>query len=120
MGTTRAHSDPKQGVVDGHGKVHGMSNLFIAGASVFPTGGAASPTPTILALTLRLAAHLKRLSLDRIAWAQEERHRAEAIDLGTWAKREPQGRTEQPSRQRVGCRVPVPETAPPPSHVRPP
>jgi choline dehydrogenase-like flavoprotein len=38
--------------------VHGINNLFIAGSSVFPTGGANFPTASIVALTLRLAAHL--------------------------------------------------------------
>jgi choline dehydrogenase-like flavoprotein len=60
IGTTRAHRDPKRGVVDGDCRVHGMANLHIAGASVFPTGGAVSPSPTIIALALRLAEHLKR------------------------------------------------------------
>jgi choline dehydrogenase-like flavoprotein len=59
IGTTRAHSDPRQGVVDADCRVHGIDNLFVAGASVFPTGGSVSPTPTILALALRLADHLK-------------------------------------------------------------
>jgi choline dehydrogenase-like flavoprotein len=36
--------------------------LFIAGSSVFTTGGAANPTLTIVALALRLADHLSRLS----------------------------------------------------------
>jgi choline dehydrogenase-like flavoprotein len=61
MGTTRMHLDPKQGVVDENCKVHGVSNLFIASSSVFPTGGAATPTLTIIALSIRLADHLKRL-----------------------------------------------------------
>jgi choline dehydrogenase-like flavoprotein len=39
--------------------VHGMSNLYVAGGSVFPTGGANNPTLTIVALALRLADHLK-------------------------------------------------------------
>jgi choline dehydrogenase-like flavoprotein len=59
IGTTRASADPRQGVVDAQCRVHGVTNLFVAGASVFPTGGAVSPTPTVLALTLRLADHLK-------------------------------------------------------------
>ncbi len=59
IGTTRAHSDPRQGVVDAQLRVHGTDNLFISGGSVFPTGGSVSPTPTILALTLRLAVHLE-------------------------------------------------------------
>ena len=59
MGTTRIHVDPKQGVVDENCQVHGISNLFIAGSSVFPTVGHANPTLTIVALSLRLAEHLK-------------------------------------------------------------
>jgi choline dehydrogenase-like flavoprotein len=59
MGTTRMHEDPKQGVVDRDCRVHGVDNLFVAGSSVFPTGGAANPTLTLLALTLRLAEHLR-------------------------------------------------------------
>lgn len=59
MGTTRMHVDPKQGVVDENCRVHGISNLYIAGSSVFPTGGYANPTLTIVALSLRLADHVK-------------------------------------------------------------
>lgn len=59
MGTTRMHDDPKQGVVDAHQRVHGMENLYIAGSSVFPTGGYANPTFTLLAMTIRLADYLK-------------------------------------------------------------
>lgn len=61
MGTTRMHDDPLCGVVDRHCRVHGISNLFVAGSSVFPTGGFVNPTLTIVALTLRLADHLKRV-----------------------------------------------------------
>ena len=61
MGTTRMHIDPKQGVVDENCRVHGFSNLFIAGSSVFPTGGAANPTLTIIALAIRLAEHVKKV-----------------------------------------------------------
>jgi len=60
LGTTRMHPDPTLGVVDQHGLVHGTNNLYIAGGSVFPTGGFANPTLTIVALALRLADHLKR------------------------------------------------------------
>ncbi|MDR5737718.1 GMC family oxidoreductase [Caballeronia sp. LZ016] len=61
MGTTRMHDSPKNGVVDRNLKVHGMSNLYVAGSSVFPTVGANFPTITIAALTLRLAGHLQRV-----------------------------------------------------------
>jgi choline dehydrogenase-like flavoprotein len=59
MGTTRMHDDPRQGVIDRHCAVHGLSNFYIAGSSVFPTGGRANPTLTIVALAIRLADHLK-------------------------------------------------------------
>jgi choline dehydrogenase-like flavoprotein len=59
MGTTRMHDDPKRGVVDRNCRVHGMSNLFVAGSSVFPTAGSGTPTLTLVALTLRLAKHLR-------------------------------------------------------------
>jgi choline dehydrogenase-like flavoprotein len=59
MGTTRMSNNPKQGVVDPNCRVHGMDNLYVIGSSVFPTGGSANPTLTIVALTLRLADHLK-------------------------------------------------------------
>jgi choline dehydrogenase-like flavoprotein len=59
MGTTRMHNDPKQGVVDANCRVHGLGNLYIAGAAVHPTAGAANPTLTLVALALRLSDHLK-------------------------------------------------------------
>ncbi|HEV2150156.1 MAG TPA: GMC family oxidoreductase [Longimicrobiaceae bacterium] len=58
MGTTRMHPDPKQGVVDADARVHGVGNLYVAGCSVFPTGGYINPTLTIVAMALRLADHL--------------------------------------------------------------
>jgi choline dehydrogenase-like flavoprotein len=61
MGTTRMHRDAKQGVVDPNSKVHGLANLFVAGGSVYPTGGAVNPTLTLVALSLRLADHLKKV-----------------------------------------------------------
>ncbi len=61
MGTTRMHEDQKRGVVDPNNKVHGIANLFCAGASVYPTGGAVNPTLTLVALSMRLADHLKKV-----------------------------------------------------------
>lgn len=58
MGTTRMGSDASIGVVDANCRVFTTKNLFIAGSSVFATGGAANPTLTIVALALRLADHL--------------------------------------------------------------
>lgn len=59
MGTTRMHVDPARGVVDENGRVHGTTNLFVAGSSIFPSTGYANPTLTIVALAIRLANHLK-------------------------------------------------------------
>lgn len=59
MGTTRMHPDPALGVVDENCRVHSVANLYITGSAVFPTGGANNPTLTIVALALRLAAHIK-------------------------------------------------------------
>jgi choline dehydrogenase-like flavoprotein len=59
MGTTRMNNDPKQGVVDANCRVHGLSNLYMAGASCFTTAGAPNPTLTLVALTLRLSDHVK-------------------------------------------------------------
>ncbi len=60
MGTTRMSREPRDGVVDEHCRVHGYHNLYVAGSSVFPTGGWANPTLTILALSYRLAEALDR------------------------------------------------------------
>jgi choline dehydrogenase-like flavoprotein len=60
MGTTRMSDDPKQGVVDKDCRLHGISNLFIAGSSVFPTAGIGTPTLMVIALALRLADHIKK------------------------------------------------------------
>lgn len=59
MGTTRMGTDPAVSVTDSHGRVHGSDNLFIAGPSLFTTPGYANPVYTVVALSLRLADHLK-------------------------------------------------------------
>lgn len=60
MGTTRMGTSRANSVVDGDCRVHDYGNLFVAGSSVFPTGGYANPTLTIVALGLRLADRLAR------------------------------------------------------------
>lgn len=60
MGTTRMGDDPKSSVVDKHCRIHGISNLHIAGSSVFTTSSWVNPTLTIVALALRLADKLKQ------------------------------------------------------------
>ena len=59
MGTTRMHPDPQRGVVDANCQVHGIANLYVAGAAVYPTAGCVNPTLTLVALTLRLSDYLK-------------------------------------------------------------
>jgi choline dehydrogenase-like flavoprotein len=59
IGATRMSSDPRDGVVNPDCRVHGVHNLYVAGCSVFPTGGHANPTLTIVALSIRLADHLR-------------------------------------------------------------
>jgi len=61
LGTTRMHDDPKRGVVDANARVHGIANLYVAGSSVFPTYGSSNPTLNLIALTLKLGDHLKKV-----------------------------------------------------------
>jgi choline dehydrogenase-like flavoprotein len=59
MGTTRMSAAPAEGVVDRDCRVHGIANLYVTGSSVFPTSGWAHPTFTAIALSQRLADHLR-------------------------------------------------------------
>ncbi len=59
MGGCRFGRDLNHGVVDGNCKVFNQTNLYVTGGALFPTGGWANPTLTIIALALRLAEHLK-------------------------------------------------------------
>ena len=65
IGATRMSETPQEGVVDADCRVHGVDNLYVAGTSVFPTGGHANPTLTIVALAVRLADHLRGTTLAR-------------------------------------------------------
>lgn len=58
LGTTRMATSARYGVVDRNCRMFDVDNLYVAGSSVFPTGGYANPTLTIVQLTLRLADHL--------------------------------------------------------------
>jgi choline dehydrogenase-like flavoprotein len=55
MGTLRMSRSPRSGVVDQNCECHGIHNLLIASSAVFPTGGFAAPTLTIVALAIRVA-----------------------------------------------------------------
>lgn len=58
MGATRMGEDEKTSVTNCNARVHGVSNLYIAGPSLFPTYGFANPFLTITALSIRLGEHL--------------------------------------------------------------
>jgi hypothetical protein len=58
MGGTRMHATEKYGVVNENCKVYGSSNLYVAGSSIFTTGGHNNPTLPIVQFALRLAKHL--------------------------------------------------------------
>jgi choline dehydrogenase-like flavoprotein len=60
-GTCRMGFDEATGVVDHDNRVFGIANLFVSGASTFPTSGTANPTNTVVAMTLRLADYLRGL-----------------------------------------------------------
>jgi choline dehydrogenase-like flavoprotein len=60
IGTTRMGNNKRNSVVDKNCQVHDVTNLYIAGSSIFPTGGYANPTYTIVALAIRLADHIKQ------------------------------------------------------------
>ncbi|MDE1992339.1 MAG: GMC family oxidoreductase [Rhizobiaceae bacterium] len=85
--TTRMGTDPATSVVDADSMVHGIDGLFVAGSSVFPTGGHANPTLMLLTLAIRLADHIKA------------RHAAARSDSGGgYASRMP----EKTARSEIG------------------
>jgi choline dehydrogenase-like flavoprotein len=59
LGTARMGDDPRTSVVDRWGRAHEVPNLFVIDGSIFVTGAAINPTPTIQALALRTADYLK-------------------------------------------------------------
>ena len=60
MGTCRMGTDKTNSVVDKFGRCHNHRNLFIVGASVFPTGAASNPVLTLSALTLMTVDEMKK------------------------------------------------------------
>ena len=60
MGTARMGDDPAESVVDRWGQAHDTDNVFIVDGSLFVTGAAVNPTPTIGALALRTADYIAR------------------------------------------------------------
>jgi hypothetical protein len=58
MGGTRMSTSATDGIVTPDLRLWGVDNMYIAGSSVFPSGGHANPTLSIVQLSLRLADHL--------------------------------------------------------------
>ena len=58
MGGCGMSADPREGVVNGDGRHHQISNLSVHDASVFPTSLGANPQETIFALTARMTSKL--------------------------------------------------------------
>lgn len=65
LGTARMGDDPEASVVDRWHRSWEVPNLFIVDGSSLPTGGVANPTPTISALALRAAEHIRDVAARR-------------------------------------------------------
>jgi 2-methyl-1,2-propanediol dehydrogenase len=59
LGTCRMGADPEHSVVNKWHQAWDVPNLYIVDGSVFTTGGVVNPTPTVCALALRAAEHLR-------------------------------------------------------------
>lgn len=62
-GGCRMAREEQFGVTDENCRVFGTDNVYVSGASLFPTSGALNPTLTVVALALRLAEHFRPSAL---------------------------------------------------------
>lgn len=60
MGGMRMAGSEAEGVVDPNLRLHGTRNAYVCSGAVFPSSGFSNPTHTVIALAMRLAAHLSR------------------------------------------------------------
>lgn len=65
LSSCRMGTDPKTSVTDSYGRFHGMENLYLADASLFPTSLGYNPQVTIMALATRNAEFILKHS-DRL------------------------------------------------------
>jgi choline dehydrogenase-like flavoprotein len=63
FGSCRMSSDPRRGVVDASGKVHGVDGLWICDASIFPSPSAVNPQATVMALSDVISRRMADLDL---------------------------------------------------------
>jgi len=59
-GTCRMGNDPKTSVVNAHGQVHEIDNLFVADGSVLVTNGGFNPVLTIMAVAFRTGEYIAK------------------------------------------------------------
>jgi len=59
-GTCRMGNDVRDSVTDSCGRLHGVDNLYVADASLFPTSSGVNPSLTIAASALRVADNIDR------------------------------------------------------------
>jgi choline dehydrogenase-like flavoprotein len=59
MGSCRLGADRRTSVADPYGQVHGISGLFVADASGFPTASGVNPMLSVMALAYRVAQRIK-------------------------------------------------------------
>ena len=57
--TLRFGDDPKTSVLDRNCRAHDVDNLYVVDGSVFVTGASVNPTPTLQAIALRAADHIR-------------------------------------------------------------
>ncbi len=58
MGGMRMDASPNAGVVSPDLRLHNTHNVYVCSGAVFPSSGFSNPTHSLLALAMRLAAHL--------------------------------------------------------------
>ncbi len=67
LGTNRMSANAADGVVNGFGQSHDISNLFVSDGSQFTTGAAENPTLTIVTLAIRQADYIaEQMNADAI------------------------------------------------------
>jgi choline dehydrogenase-like flavoprotein len=75
-GTCRFGTDPATSALDVNCKAHGVDNLYVADASIFPSIGAVNPALTVMANAIRVGEHIAErlgVSASALAWAPAQR-----------------------------------------------
>jgi choline dehydrogenase-like flavoprotein len=67
MSSNRMSASPEKGVVDGTGKVHGTTNVYVADASVLPSASGVNPMVSTMGLADWIARGIERENQSQIA-----------------------------------------------------